>query len=222
MGFLDSMKGFVSGVTDIVSGIVQSPVGQVFAQAGAQSLFGKLFPTQTFPGGYQPPQQQFPVGTFPQFPQPVFQQAARIPPAPLTQIADPRNFIPGTNVPLAPTGTFTDFRAPAPTPFGGAMPGFPTDRFVGGFVPAEFDLPLVDLRSPFVAQGAGGNTCAAMFRPTASSVRPNSLVMVPNPVTGAPTFFKHAGKPVLFSGDLRAAKMVNKLARRARRASPRR
>ncbi len=220
MGFFDSMKGFVSGLTDIVSGVIQSPVGQVFAQAGAQSLFGKLFPTQTFPGGFQPQQQQFP-GQFQQFPQQFLpQQFPQLPP-PLP-VAQTRNFIPGVQFPQS--GQFTDFRAPAPTPFGGAMSAFPTDRFVGGVIPAEFgiDLPGFDLRSPFVAQGAGGNTCAAMFRPTASSVRPNSLVMVPNPVTGAPTFFKHAGKPLLFAGDLRAAKMVNKLARRARRASPRR
>ena len=58
-----------------------------------------------------------------------------------------------------------------------------------------------------------------LFRPTLTSIRPNPLVMVRHPQTGAPVFFKHAGRPILFSGDLRAAKLVRRLARRARRAT---
>jgi hypothetical protein len=65
----------------------------------------------------------------------------------------------------------------------------------------------------FQASGGGGQ----FFRATAAGASPISLVMLPNPVTGKPTFFKHAGRPILFSGDLTAAKRVNKLASRARR-----
>jgi len=49
---------------------------------------------------------------------------------------------------------------------------------------------------------------------------PNTLLFV-NPRTGQPVFYKNRGKPILFSGDLQACKMVNRVARRARRASPR-
>ncbi len=63
----------------------------------------------------------------------------------------------------------------------------------------------------------GGGMGGQFFTATASGARAVSLVMLPNPVTGKPTFFKHAGRPILFSGDLTAAKRVNKLAMRARR-----
>lgn len=60
--------------------------------------------------------------------------------------------------------------------------------------------------------------CPTMFRPTASTMRPASVVVIPHPETGAPTFFGNLGKPLLFSRDLSAARKVNRLARRARRA----
>ena len=84
-----------------------------------------------------------------------------------------------------------------------------------------FDIPGIDLQLPFRADARTGGT--PFFLPSRTvGNRPRSLIMVPNPSTGSPTFFKHAGRPILFSGDLRAAKLVNKIARRARRASPRR
>jgi len=112
------------------------------------------------------------------------------------------------------------------------MPHFPSDRLnvsqaafpALGVQQAEFDLfdlPGIDLQLPFRADARTGGT--PFFLPSrAVGNRPRSLIMVPNPSTGAPTFFKHAGRPILFSGDFRAAKLVNKLARRARRSSPRR
>ena len=228
MGFFDSMKGFLGGVGDLIGGVVASPVGQQFLGAGLNLGFEKLFGTQSRqapsfnPGGsfaqfgglqlpqFQFPQQQFPQQQFPQQQFPV-QQPFRDP------TGGALRFGPQAN---APFGTVPQ---PQPQFGGGQMPAFVDARFQGGGVmPAAFDIPGFDLRSPIVAQGAGGNTCASMFRPNQLSITPNSLVMVPNPQTGAPVFFKHAGKPILFSGDLRAAKMVHKLARRARRASPRR
>ena len=101
------------------------------------------------------------------------------------------------------------------------MPGFPVQRagFAGDVLNLGsqiFDIPGIDLQLPFRPDEG------QFFRPTATSIRPVSLIQVTHPQTGAPVFFKHAGRPILFSGDLRAAKMVHRLARRARRASPRR
>lgn len=60
-------------------------------------------------------------------------------------------------------------------------------------------------------------TAGALFRPTATTIRPARVVVVPHPQTGAPTFFGHLGRPLLFSRDLSAARRVDRLARRARR-----
>jgi len=241
VGFFDSMKGFLGGVGSLVSDVFASPIGQQFAGAGInlafESLFGRNLAGRPVnqPGG-APVRQQFPqIGINP-FPSPQFTQrrpvntTGRINPfAPggtptFPQLPMPQIFAP-TIEPFDPfAGIFGGTRSGSPRDFGGGqVPSFPTDRMSGGgFQPAAFDIPGFDLVNPFVAQGAGSNTCAPMFRPTQASISPAPLVMVPNPMTGAPTFFKHAGKPILFSGDLRAAKMVGKLARRARKAVPRR
>jgi hypothetical protein len=43
-----------------------------------------------------------------------------------------------------------------------------------------------------------------------------------NPVSGKLTWFKPAGKPILWSGDLTACRRVNRIASRARRVSRKR
>ncbi len=98
-----------------------------------------------------------------------------------------------------------------PASFGGP----PMAVFPGGFETAGFDLPFFDVAPQGSLAASGG--CPPLFQPNRVGVRPIPLIMVPNPVTGAPTFFKHAGRPILFSGDLRASKLVNRIARRARR-----
>ncbi|MEE8509327.1 MAG: hypothetical protein V3T07_09705 [Myxococcota bacterium] len=55
----------------------------------------------------------------------------------------------------------------------------------------------------------------ALFRPTMGGLRPASVVVIPNPLTGKPTFFGHLGAPILFRRDMLAARKVAKLARRA-------
>ena len=105
-----------------------------------------------------------------------------------------------------------------PSPGNSAPPVAPTPSppltFVeGGDVANGFDLPFVDI----VPQG-GGAASTLFRRPGMMGMRPRSLVMVPNPVTGKPTFFRHVGQPILFSGDLRAAKRVRKVAARARKS----
>jgi hypothetical protein len=76
-----------------------------------------------------------------------------------------------------------------------------------------FDLPFVDV----VRQGGG----SPGFRPTSAGASAVLHQQV-NPVTGRATWFRPAGKPVLWSSDLSACKRVKKVATRARRAGGRR
>lgn len=70
-------------------------------------------------------------------------------------------------------------------------------------------------------ESRGACASGALFRQGARTVRPNSTVLVCNPESGEPVFFKHAGRPILFSGDLTACRRVERVAKRARRASRR-
>lgn len=56
-----------------------------------------------------------------------------------------------------------------------------------------------------------------LWNPTATSIRPARVIVVSHPQTGAPVFFGHLGRPLLWSRDLSAARRVDRLARRARR-----
>ncbi len=87
--------------------------------------------------------------------------------------------------------------------FGGGDEGMARDVTVAlpGGRSVEVSLPL------------GG----ALFRPTMGGLRPASVVVIPNPLTGKPTFFGHLGNPVLFRRDLIARKKVNRLAASIRR-----
>ncbi len=113
--------------------------------------------------------------------------------------------------PLAlPTGGPMPFQQPAvalpPGIIGGligSVPGIAAELFGGG--------------------GGGGAVMAGgLFRPRAAGVTPSRVVVVPHPVTGEPVFFGHLGRPLLFSRDLSAVRKVNRLARRARRATSKR
>jgi len=74
----------------------------------------------------------------------------------------------------------------------------------GPMLPSTISAPL-----PF-----GGT----LFKQTYSGVRANSIVMVRNPVTGSPTFFRHVGKPILFSGDFATARRVDRIAKKAKKS----
>ncbi len=78
------------------------------------------------------------------------------------------------------------------------LPGLVGGAAVGGFV-----------------AGAGGDL--QLFRPTMAGARAIPLVMTPNPITGAPTFFRHVGRPILFSGDVATVRRVRKIAALTRR-----
>lgn len=216
MGFFDSIKGFGTSVFETLGRGVEAVLPS-FIEAGAQALFSNVFPQQR-PAGSQ-----------------VFatRRPALAPTAPLLLPSDARRFPATRN--FQPNVNQFQFqgRVPAPVSLPGgstAMPHFPGDAqnvTQAGFQLAQgsaldiFDLPGIDLQLPFRADARTGGT--PFFLPSRTvGNRPRSLIMVPNPSTGAPVFFKHAGRPILFSGDLRAAKLVNRIARRARRASPRR
>lgn len=70
-----------------------------------------------------------------------------------------------------------------------------------------------------VLAAAGGGAVASLgspWSPGRVGARPK-LFVVPNPTTGAPVWFRPAGRPVLFSGDFAAARRLRKIAGRARR-----
>ena len=94
------------------------------------------------------------------------------------------------------------------------MAAFPSQRS-GLSSLAAFDLPLIDI----VPQGGGGqlSRLTSPFVPTMQGARAQPFI-ANNPVTGALTWFKPAGRPILWSGDLTACKRVGKIASRARRA----
>lgn len=126
----------------------------------------------------------------------------------LFKTGSPFPIVPPTLPQIFPT-TFPDLGTfPTRTLPGGTttMPGFPS---------AKTEVGAGVLQIPSTAGFAGG--CPSLFSAGGMSARPISMFMVPNPVTGKPTFFKHAGRPILFSGDLRACKTVNRIAARARR-----
>jgi hypothetical protein len=146
----------------------------------------------------------------------------------------------------APATVFTGTGAPT-TRFPGTLiaggAGFPVDpaRLVRGgtFQVANVALPggapigeaglgtelgigAIERGFNFLFGGGGGggavaNGAVQLFRPTATSIRPARVIVVPHPQTGAPIFFGHLGRPLLFSRDLSAARRVDRLARRARR-----
>jgi len=100
--------------------------------------------------------------------------------------------------------SFTDSRLASFNPYNLFAP-----TAVGGGI---FDLPGFDVAVPESQTFQSG-----LFRAAAPTARPRSLVIAMNPVTGAPTFFKHVGAPILFSGDMAACRRVGRIARRARR-----
>lgn len=90
---------------------------------------------------------------------------------------------------------------------GGGNAALPGGAALGG---GMFDLPGIDI----VPQGQA--TCGSAFRPTRSGMSAQRHIKV-NPASGRMQWFGPIGNPVLWSGDLAAAKRVKKVAARARR-----
>jgi hypothetical protein len=220
MGFADSM----SGIGRALGGLAETAIntlGPALVQAGTQFVVNKAFPGQTANLPPQRRQQIFLPDRNQQvfFPAPPRPNVFSLPPGPVAQT--PFNVLPGVQ-PARPMTQFPQVGRrsggrrqgvfPASTG-GSAVSQFPGDE--RGF----FDIPGFDLRSPFVSETA---PCPVLFRPGAASARPVSMFMVPNPMSGKPTFYRHVGQPILFAGDLTTCKKVEKVARRARRARGRR
>jgi len=158
-----------------------------------------------------------------------------------------RTLLPGSPAPVRPSFALPPPSVPATQPFGvmpgsrfAPLPGgpemaaFPTTRFAT-FQPSAFDvatarqvgLPSLLRQAPaflggiiggealdLAFAGSGGGT--PMFRPTMAGARAQ-FFRAQNPATGQDTWFRPAGRPLLWSGDLSACKRVNKVAKRARR-----
>lgn len=244
MGFFDSMSAIGRGAL----GALESIAGQVFpafVEAGSQFLVQKAFPgaTASLPAGQffgerrqaaAPPQltipRQLPAGggsLQQQIDRAAMEGTRGAFATPESRFGLPNIFqdfpfaqtftdliragVPPTLPQIFPTGIFPP---PTRTLPGGTQTMPPAPSSKTEMVPSAGGFQLGP--SPF----AGG--CPSLFSAGGMSARPVSMFMVPNPVSGKPTFFKHAGRPILFSGDLRACKTVNRIAARARRTRGRR
>jgi hypothetical protein len=63
--------------------------------------------------------------------------------------------------------------------------------------------------------------CPTMFAATPATVRPLGTLEAVNPATGKMHYWKHMGRPILFSGDLAHCRRVGKVHARLNRARPR-
>ena len=230
MGFFDSFKtgvsGFFGGAADFLTDITGA------ALAAAPTIIPLLQSTGVIPsvqpspiitsrgpgagplgrrmGTALPGGAMIPFPTQPRVNPTLRNQPLALPPGFTTGTPSARAFSPSGVVTAefeADRGGFSRF------PGGEGMPPFQSTR--GGFQTVGLDLPFIDI----VGQGGGGTLArlTSPFVPTMAGARSQPFVM-PNPVTGAITWFKPAGRPILWSGDLTACKRVGKIAARARRA----
>ena len=84
-------------------------------------------------------------------------------------------------------------------------------------------MPIVDVPSEIPwGRDPAGIMAGGLFKPAKTTVVPTRFITAKNPVTGSIVFWEHAGRPVLFSRDLRVVKRVSKIAARAARGTRRR
>lgn len=211
MGFFDSMKIGLGAVGDFLGDVVGAGLAAaptVIPLLQSTGVIPQIQPTGMVttrgPGGGplgrpQTPYYALPGGA------PVQQQTARNP------FRAPVGFPTGqpTNAPTAPFGVIPNMPS-----FQSTRGGFQQAAF-NGFQTAGLDLPFIDI----VPQGGAGQLTrlTAPFVPTMAGARAQPHIQA-NPVNGQLTWFKPAGRPILWSGDLTACKRVGKIAARARRA----
>ncbi len=94
-------------------------------------------------------------------------------------------------------------------PSGGSMPQYYSQAPT--VMQAGLDIPGMDIAPQ------GGAALFSPFLPTMAGARAQAFVAT-NPMSGRLTWFKPAGRPILWSGDLAATKRVRKIAARARRS----
>lgn len=99
----------------------------------------------------------------------------------------------------------------------GGAPIIDVRQVRGGVDLPGLQVPFTDLtvRSPFTSDTSA--LLGSPFRPTMAGASAK-LFMLPNPVTGKPTWFAPKGRPLLWSGDLTTCKRVRRIARRAKRS----
>lgn len=118
---------------------------------------------------------------------------------------------PGGTQPMAAFPTFLNASFPTSPRFQTA--GLPA---LGGALLRQLPgLGAGLLGSAAIDAFSGGGT-TPMFRATMAGARAQTF-RATNPATGKDTFFRPAGKPVLWSSDIACAKRVDKIARRVRR-----
>lgn len=122
----------------------------------------------------------------------------------------------GFNMPAFPTAVQASFPS---SPFTTGNPFFQQAGFAGAGAALLRQIPGIlggAAGGALVAGGGGGGGGTPPFRATMAGARAQ-FFRTENPVTGQDTWFRPAGRPLLWSGDLTACKRVNKIARRAKR-----
>lgn len=232
MGFWDSMKTGLEGVGDFVTDIVGAGLAAaptvipILQSTGVLPVFGQ---PSTYPGivpggaggGYTPPSYGAwgGPGSLPApRPGPTALPGGAMTPYPFTPRVNPA----ARAVPGAYTSAFPTSGGAVPatySPGGVGMAQFQTSRpgfqTAGGLLNGGLDLPFIDI----VGQGGGQqlSRLTSPFVPTQAGARAQHFV-APNPISGKLTWFKPAGKPILWSGDLTACRRVGRIAARARRS----
>lgn len=102
--------------------------------------------------------------------------------------------------------------APIALPGGSPAVQGPAERFG-----VQIGDTFLGVQTPGAAAGAGCPSLGSPFAARGMSATPQPFVMA-NPVTGRLTWFRPAGRPVLWSSDLTSCRRVKKIAARARRA----
>ncbi len=142
---------------------------------------------------------------------PAFQIPARVAPAqPLGLILGEEEVMTMALPGGAPIQTQAGVGLPGLAGLAGLAAGF-LPEIAGFFGRGEVALP----EAPGLAPGG-------IFRVVGPRLRARSMFRITNPSTGSDVWYRNVGQPILFSGDLRVCKRVEKVARLARRGSRKR
>jgi hypothetical protein len=216
MGFFDSFKTGIGAFGDFLGDITGAALGAaptIIPLLQSTGVIPQVQPsainTSRGPGAGPLGQSRNPY--YPNYGRTALPGGAPVQPYQQNPFPGPVGFSAGlpTNQPTSPYGVVP-------------MPSFPAQR--GGFTNAAFGLPGQGLAQGFdlpfidiVPQGQGVSGIGSPWASGRCGARAQAFLAT-NPTSGASTWFKPAGKPILWSGDLTACKRVGKIAARARRA----